>query len=208
MCGRYVLEIKPSFNQRFELEDSVINFTSKYNISPGQQNPVIINLNNQKTLQLMNWGLSPPWLQEKSPYKSLFNARADSVTRKLTFSDSVRQRRCLVPASGFYEWQQEANTKQPYYFYPKDIDYISFAGIFDTSGSYTIITTKPNPSVEPIHHRMPLILSTKDESLWLNNNSDWENILSQTPSIELARHPVSLSVNSSGIDSPELIKPL
>ncbi|MGI5841178.1 MAG: SOS response-associated peptidase [Patescibacteria group bacterium] len=209
MCGRYTLEYHSSFNQRFSLPGTV-NFESHYNISPSQLLPIILVANGENTLQSMRWGFIPAWAKDKSLSRQIINARVESVAHKPSFASAFRHRRCLVPASGFYEWQNSSNGKIPFYFYSRESKYFSFAGIYEND-SYTIITAAANSTVKSIHNRMPLILAPSQETLWLRAPDDdpvLNSILTDAPKYPLDFHPVSAAVNSPDNDNPALIKPL
>ena len=166
MCGRYTFEPGTKFYDRFEI-DNRLNFLAKnYTASPGQILPVITR-HSPNQVQLMKWGLIPFWSKDQKGRQLLFNARAESVFTKPAFHQAFRTQRCLVPANGFYEWKQEGSKKIPYFFEIKDRPLFAFAGLYDNN-SYTIITTEPNAEVLPIHHRMPVILTENNESVWLD----------------------------------------
>jgi putative SOS response-associated peptidase YedK len=124
----------------------------------------------------MRWGLIPPWAKDASIASKLFNARAETVAEKASFRNAFRKRRCLVPATGFYEWRTEGKTKTPFRFVVDDGAPFAFAGLHETwrdhAGetiqSYTLITTTPNELVAPIHNRMPVILTRDAEEIWLD----------------------------------------
>jgi putative SOS response-associated peptidase YedK len=118
--------------------------------------PVVIK-NNSRKIELMKWGIGE---------HNLFNARAETILEKYSFRESVRLRRCLVPANAFYEWDKSIHPSKPYRFEVKDNQVFSMAGIFD-KGTYSIITTQANKEVEKIHPRMPVILTQEKEFEWL-----------------------------------------
>ena len=167
----------------------------------------------------MFWGLIPHWAKDKSISYKTINARAEGIENKPTYKKPFRFQRCLVPATGFYEWTK-TKPAVPYYFQLKDESLFAFAGLYDTwkdpqDGneiySYTIITTEPNDVVSPIHHRMPLILSKEDEDFWLDPDVIEPErllpLLKPYPSSEMKVDRVSTSVNNPKFDSEELIKP-
>jgi putative SOS response-associated peptidase YedK len=164
MCGRFSLNIGPKFDDRFGLGDH-LELAPKYEATPGQILPIILK-NNVNQVGLMKWGIG----------QNLFNARAETITEKFTFKHLVYSQRCLVPASGFFEWQKTPSKKIPFYFSLKDVPLFAFAGLFDNS-TFTIITTAPNDLVAPIHDRMPVILPQSQESLWLDPQSDIAQVL-------------------------------
>lgn len=149
----------------------------------------------------------------------MINARAETVDKKPSFKQSLRSRRCLIPADGFYEWKKEGGRKRPYRITPKNRDLFVFAGLWDawvspkgeTINSCTIITTSANTLIEPIHNRMPVILSEKAEEIWLNEDTDLstlKDLLNPYPSELMDSYEVSTMVNNFRNDIPEALKPL
>jgi len=174
MCGAYGLSVRNIQNliDRYDIVNFLDNFKPRWNIRPRQSNPVIVNQGN-KEIELMVWGLIPHFTaNEQYKYKTI-NAKAETVDTLPTFRHSFIRKRCLIPATGFYEPDKINFAKQPFpwhYFKMKDNSIFSFAGLYDvwkdkTSGkeirSYTIITTIPNTIVGKYHDRMPVILKKK-----------------------------------------------
>jgi putative SOS response-associated peptidase YedK len=244
MCGRYdlnatALEIAARFSARLRGEtDSgdagagVISHLSagwqpRYNIAPSQNNPVIVrDAEGHNQLELMQWGLVPSWAREdKVPYSTI-NARAETVASKPTFRKALATQRCLVPATGYFEWAQTNQGKQPYRIGLRGEDtraldeIFAFAGLYDIwegSGgqelqSYAIVTTRANDALSAIHSRMPVILPSGDEAAWLEADSkEIEHLLSLLqpyPGEEMTAYPVSRLVNSPVNDRRALIEPL
>lgn len=196
--------------------DNDFNLEPNYNVSPSFVMPVITK-NSPKKIQFMKWGLIPSWAKDPSIGNKLINARAESILEKPSFRNSFKNKRCLVPATGFYEWKKDENTKIPYYFKPKDDSIFSFAGLYDVwvdaEGkeilSYTIITTEPNELMRPIHNRMPVILRIEDEDKWLYLNSKYSeliDLLKPSESETLEKYQVSSEVNNPRNNSEILIK--
>jgi putative SOS response-associated peptidase YedK len=164
----------------------------------------------------MRWGLVPSWWPK--PLKELraatFNARVETVADKPFFRDAFRRNRCLIPASGYYEWQDTATGKQPWYFTRADDEPMTFAGLWDewkdkATGdvlkSCTMLITEPNDFVAEVHDRMPVVLESKDFSSWLHDGGS--TLLRPAANDVLQRWPVSRRVNSSRApaDDPSLI---
>ena len=165
----------------------------------------------------MEWGLIPNWNQS-GPFRSrLINARAETVDRKIPFREAFENRRCLVPADGFFEWRRKLRFKEPYYFAAPDLGLFAFAGVWDFGISpghrpvqtFTILTTTPNMLVGEIHNRMPVILDAESQSIWLNEESDQfslQNLFLPFPEAKMTMIPVNKAVNKVSVDSPLCIQ--
>ena len=170
-------------------------------------------------VELMRWGLIPRWAKEADSGLNTINARAETVAERRTYRGPLRHQRCLVPASGYYEWQRTANGKVPHWVYLPDEPLFAFAGLWETwrdpAGdevrSYTIITCEANALTARIHNRMPVILQREDEDQWLNPDlvepEQVLPLLRPYPSDRMAAHPVSRKVNNPHNDSQDLIVP-
>ncbi|MGO0062616.1 SOS response-associated peptidase [Brevibacillus fluminis] len=221
MCGRYTLitNIEMIF-ERFNVDVGNLELQPRYNIAPGQLIPAIIEDGGQRRLGQLKWGLVPVWAEnEKIGYK-LVNARAETLEEKPAFRRLLERKRCLVPADGFYEWQQRPEGKQPMRIMLKSQELFAFAGLFDSwtrsdgekVHSCTIITTTPNDVVKGIHDRMPVILRPEDEAIWLDRDHyDTKLIRSLLVpyDAELMRaYPVSSIVGNAKNDVPQCIEEL
>ena len=220
MCGRYSLSFDDRFFTRFETSNT-LELKSHYNVAPGQRMPVVVR-HSPNTVELMIWGFVPHWENKKEKPKALINLRDDTVVTKGWAHKYLQFQRCLVPATGFFEWKKTAVGKKiPYHLRLKVRNYFSFAGLYNTYTSsqtgkqintYAILTTGPNALIEPIHHRMPVILSQEEEDAWLNPDLvEIEQIklfLKPYPADQMTAHPVSTRVNYPGNDDPDVIKPL
>ncbi len=218
MCGRYGLSIDDAKKvyERFEIENKLYELKPRYNIAPAQMNPVVTT-NSPNHIRLMFWGLIPHWAKDrKFAYKTI-NARSEGIDEKPTYKKPFQLQRCLIPASGFYEWTK-MKPATPYYFELKDISLFAFAGLYDVWKdpvdnqdvySYTIITTQANDVVSPVHHRMPVILQKEDEDFWLNPDVVEPErllpLLKPYPSERMISHPVSTRMNNPMIDDESLI---
>ena len=219
MCGRYGLTVDTSkLQERFETSNTLPDVQPRFNIAPTQNLPVIVR-NSPNSMALMQWGLIPSWSKEPQVSYSTINARAENLLKSSVYRKPFQSQRCLVPASGFYEWQQTPSGKQPYYIHVQDTDVFAFAGLYDIwrdkhgreLHSYTIITTTPNDLVATIHNRMPVILRRDDEDAWLDQEADQARLLSLLtpyPADEMSAYRVSTWVNSPSNDSPEALEPL
>jgi putative SOS response-associated peptidase YedK len=220
MCGRYTLtQSAEAIAAAFGL-DAVPEMEPRYNIAPTQSVPVILySPEKQRQLKLMRWGLIPSWAQDSSIGARLINARSETVSEKPSFRAAFRQRRCLVVADGFYEWQRQEHKKQPYYFQLQDKQPFGFAGLWEhwqssdgeDINTCTILTTEANELMRSIHNRMPVILNPQDYTLWLNSAAQptqLQDLLRPYSSQAMNSYPVSTLVNKPTNNSPECINSL
>jgi len=223
MCGRFSqYNEQEEFEDRFDITDpSGVLFEPRYNIAPTQNVPIIVIKEDNRVLKLMRWGLVPFWSKDTKIGSRMINARAETITEKACFKNPLKRKRCLVPASGFYEWKKNPNrTKVPMYLHLRSGEPFAFAALWDEwkqpDGdklfTFTIITTDPNELMKPIHNRMPVILPQKEESKWLDpelqDSSKLTPILIPYVSDLMEAYEVSPFVNIPGNDSPECIKPV
>src|SRR5687767_11150165 len=191
MCGRYTLSKTEHFKLMLEEagfifdEFSEIRLVPRFNISPTQQVPVILDAA-PRTITSAKWGLIPSWSKDEKIGSSLCNARAETVVEKPAFRTAFRKRRCWVPADGFYEWKKTPIGKQPYRFTMKDDSMFFFAGLWETwrnAGgkevrTVTLITTEPNAVTQEVHDRMPVILPPENRDAWLAKETPVEKLKS------------------------------
>lgn len=217
MCGRYSLVPTEDMAARFNVEEQQLPLLPRYNVAPSQAMPVVVR-NSPNRLVAMQWGLVPAWSKEPRTTFSTINARAETIATSAVFRGPFKARRCLVPASGFYEWQPADRGKQPYCIRLRGGDLFAFAGLYDLwrddegneLHSYTIITTTPNAVVAPIHNRMPVILRREDEDVWLDTDAgpaQLRSLLAPYPADEMEAFTVSRAVNSPANESAELLQP-
>ncbi len=219
MCGRYSLIFIDDLGNRFRVFNPMIGSRSRFNVAPGNEMPVIIR-NDRNELVMMKWGLVPHWVKDMQSAQRPINARAESLSEKPSFTGLLANHRCLVPASGFFEWKKEGNRKIPFYFHLTDTPLFAFAGLYDQwadpegnlLNTYTIITTEPNEVVAKIHNRMPSILLPGHEDRWLSqtplNTTDLKEILAPFPAENMAMYPISSLVNSPDADDERVIRPM
>jgi putative SOS response-associated peptidase YedK len=219
MCGRYSLACIDDLCGRFRVIDPMIGFRSHFNIAPGSTNPVIV-VHERAEAVMMQWGLVPHWAKDITATHRPFNARAEGLAEKSMFRDLLRTKRCIVPASGFFEWKQEGGRKVPFYFHVRDDPVFAFAGLYDvwsnpagtTLTTCTIITTTPNELMAPIHNRMPVILRQDDEMRWLSRDvlpaDEVKRILAPYPAELMEAYPVSERVNRTDADDEGVIAPV
>lgn len=222
MCGRSSLtktekEIEQRFHATFYSEElERYNPLPNYNVAPTQYHPVITD-EDPEHLHLYKWGLIPFWSKDaKSGYK-MINAKLETLEEKPTFRNLVKSRRCLVPMDGFYEWMHKEGRKIPYRICTKDQEIFAAAGLWeiwkDPSGNeirtFTIITCPANDAIQPLHDRMPAILSRDHEKLWISRDISGHEalqLLLPYPSDLLHIYRVSEKVNNVRINEPELIE--
>ena len=222
MCGRYVVETHQELSERFQLRQVPLQLPTTYNAAPSQELPVIVEDDDgERTVRLMRWGLLPRWRKPgEGRTVAPINARAETLLEKPMFRPLVGRKRCIVPANGFYEWRRDGARKQPFYLTAKDGSLFGFAGLYDETtdpdgeilGSYTIITTNPNPLVAPLHDRMPAILRLGDEDEWLSREETdphaAQALLQPYPAEAMTVYAVGPGVNNPRNDSPTLIAPV
>ena len=176
MCGRFVFYSDPAFmREQYGFSDTKIDFRPRYNIAPTQQVVTITN-DGARRAEYMRWGLVPFWAKDLKIGSRMINAVGETAATKPAFRAAFKKRRCLVLADGFFEWRIDGKSKIPTYIFLKSREPFAFAGLWETwkspedeiVKSCTIITTKPNEFMEPIHNRMPVILSSETEALWLD----------------------------------------
>jgi len=211
---------------RLGMPAPALNLRPRYNLAPSQRAAVVREDDGGRRLALLRWGLIPSWADDPRIGHRLVNARAETVAEMPAFRAAYRQRRCLVPADGFYEWLRRGGAREPWLFFPRDRGLMAFAGLWESwkvpdgaplTGSlaeyrpgdavetFTILTTRPNATVRPIHRRMPVILPSEAFGAWL---SCGEVALGPAPDDLLAAHAVGLRVNSPRHDDPECVAPL
>ena len=218
MCGRYTLtsnldELQASF--KFEARD--LEYRPRFNIAPTQQNLVVTN-DGTRSAEYMRWGLLPFWVKDAKAGARMINAVSETASAKPAFRAAFRKRRCLVLANGFFEWRKEGKARIPNYFFSTDHAPLAFAGLWETwkspdgerIKSFTILTTKANQLIQPIHDRMPVILSGETQALWLDPlTEDTEvlgKLLTPAPDEDLDVYQVSNLVNSPKNNGPECIQ--
>lgn len=219
MCGRYKLskrkaEWTPQFDVEFEAD---VDDYPRYNIAPTQSVWTVRQPTDSEKREAvrMRWGLIPFWAKDVSIGYKMINARCETVLEKPAFRDAFKKRRCLIPADGFYEWKKEKYLKQPFNFRMKDDSVFAFAGLWERwkapdgqhIESCTILTTQPNELLTGIHDRMPVILQTKDYSVWLNSalvmpDELCELLVPFNPDA-MKKYPVSIAVNNARHDAPD-----
>ena len=217
MCGRFAFFCKGRFGYESLQLPEPPPFV-RYNIAP-TQNILAIRTSSEMgrpEWALFHWGLVPSWSKESKTKHLLINARAEGIEAKPSFRGPVRHRRCIVPASGFYEWRRQGTGKQPYFVRPAAAEVFALAGIWDhwegkqgeVIESVAIITTSANELMQPIHDRMPVTLEEEDVAEWIAPATKLEKALAMLKPCSSARmvtYPVSSLVNSARHDGPECV---
>jgi len=222
MCGRYTLIVElDELAAEFGLTDiGGLSLSPRYNIAPTQEVPVVRLVEGAKQLDTLRWGLIPAWAKDIEIGNKLINARSETAAEKPSFRSAFKKRRCLIPASGFYEWKKEKGGKQPYYIYRDDDSIVAFAGLWESWAgnddgepleTFTILTTEPNELMRTLHNRMPVILEPDDYDKWLNTDGADKDaalaLLDPLPDGLLATTPVSKRVNSPRNDDAACLEP-
>jgi putative SOS response-associated peptidase YedK len=220
MCGRFTLTATSEMiQQAFNLDTLPQTTPPRYNIAPSQPVALITN-ENPRELTFHRWGLIPSWSKDPKIGSRMINARAETAHEKPSFRAAFKRRRCLIPATGFYEWQKRGEKdKSPMYVHLKDHALFAFAGLWevwhspegDEIRTCTILTTEPNSLVKPIHNRMAVILEQAHYADWLAPEelptTELMPLLKAYDAAQMRVYEVSKTVNSPYNDSPQCIEP-
>lgn len=218
MCGRYTVTDPDALRDEFGVDELPPELAARFNVAPTQRVPVVVERGDRRRIELMRWGLVPPWAEDVRIGNRLINARVESASAKPAFRDAFVSRRCLVAASGFYEWQRQGKHRTPFYLRRLDRRPLAFAGLWerwkppdgDWLLSVAILTTDASEVVAPIHDRMPLIVDRRDYGRWLAPEPVQDEALAElvgaTGAVELEAYEVSAAVNSPRNDGPELLE--
>ncbi|MBL8350264.1 MAG: SOS response-associated peptidase [Burkholderiaceae bacterium] len=233
MCGRYVIAYDPqTLVSGFSLT-RIQPFDRRWNVAPQSAVPVVYETRDgERVAELMRWGLVPHWAKDPAIGAKLNNARSEGMADKPSFRQAVRRRRCILPTSGFYEWQPVAGSagkpvKQPYYISPTGAPFFAMAGLFEAwrppvgpgeaePGEWVltccVITTAANALMAPIHDRMPVMLAPEHWAAWLaRGNTDAASLpplMQGLPEAAMQAWPVARTVGRSSAEGPQLIEPL
>jgi len=229
MCGRFAIPDTGTLckNLPCACRSELADFAPLFNVPPTSQVPIVVK-GEDGALELSSarWGLIPTWWQKPEPPGMTFNARSEEAASKPTWRDSLRSRRCLMPARGWFEWNpgqtvlNEAGkeVKQPYYISCPGEPVITFAGMWslwertgsDPVLSCALLSTKAAGPIASIHHRMPVVLAPDQQTAWLQADTsanDVQQLIAHARK-DLEGHPVSTRVNSVRNDSPDLLEPV
>ena len=215
MCGRFTIT-HPN-EALAALFDAVpgndLPDAPRFNICPTNAVAVVTSAGSGRRLQAMRWGLIPPWFKAPNDGPLIINARSDTVATKPAFREAVRQRRCIIPASGFYEWTEgPAKSRLPFYITRADGQPMALAGLWQAWGDMltcAVVSTEAGPGMAGIHDREPVILNPQDWPLWLGEAGHGAAVLMKaTPPGVLQMHRVDAAVNSNRAAGPRLIEAL
>ncbi len=217
LCGRFNLRNPKDIEARFgHMDWHEKRIEPRFNIAPTQEIlTIVLQEDGSRKVQEATWGLVPFWMRKSSSQKPSpqINARAETVSSSPMFRTALKEHRCLIPASGFYEWIREGKSRTPMHIQLKDGGLFAFAGLWlpgkrDGLPTATIVTGKPNELVAQIHNRMPVILRLEHEAAWLDpNEQNPTRLLKTFPADEMRAYAVQPLVNSFQNDGPELIEP-
>jgi putative SOS response-associated peptidase YedK len=220
MCGRFTL----TRQNRRELarllgvdENDLRDYRPRFNIAPTDSHFVVTSQYERRTARPATWGLVNAWATDNSRASQCINAKAETLEERRTFREAFLQRRCIVPADGFYEWRGPKNQREPIWIHPRDGGLLYFAGLYESwrpkpgesQQTFTIVTTIANELIKSIHDRMPVILNERAAEDWMNPNETnpqrLKSILAPAPEEMLLITPASPLVNSVKNDGPELL---
>ena len=220
MCGRFALAAEPEEVRELFGYAEAEEFPPRYNIAPTQPIAIVREMHHARHFGLVRWGLVPPFVEDPRKFALLFNARSEGIDERPAFRNAIRYRRCLVPASGFYEWRKPPSGKgarQPFWIRPHKGNLIAFAGLWETWSdrdggeidSGCIVTTEANGVLAAIHDRMPVVIASADFETWLTGDvGDAMALLKPAANDVLETVQVSDRVNKAEADDPGLIEPV
>lgn len=222
MCGRYAFLLPPEAMIALFKVLNNIDYPPRYNVTPTQPIIAIVERQGRRTAELFRWGFVPGWVKDPREFSLLINARAESMAEKPSFRDAVRNSRCVVPASGYYEWMKGADgVRRPYYIQSTETETMAFAGLYSTWAgpngeevdTVCIVTVDPNLEISGVYDRMPAILRGQaaiDD--WLNTREvDVKKAIGlavSPPHGTMKYHAVGKAVGRADAEGPELIVPL
>ena len=222
MCGRYALyaeteELIAVF--AVQRDAATPHLEQRYNVAPTQDVPIVVAEHGARRLRLVRWGLVPSqWSTPDERRAPLINARAESVASRPVFRHAYARSRCLIPASGFFEWRRADGVRQPYFVTIDSDGPLAFAGLHDVwqrddqppIPSCTIITVPPNALVAGLHDRMPALLTGEDWEPWLDSAAPREALrtLLRPAEVRLVIYPVTPRMNHHAYEEPDAVVPL
>lgn len=223
MCGRYAFLLPPeAMAELFKTLNQLVDYPPRYNITPTQPVVTVLEREGRRTAELFRWGFVPGWVKDPREFPLLINARAETMLEKPAFRDAVRNARCVVPASGYFEWMTGADgVRRPYYITSAETGTMAFAGLYSTWAgpngeevdTVCVVTVEPNLEISGIYDRMPAILRGEEAiDAWLNTREvearDAARLALPPPPGTMKYHPVSRAIGKSTAEGPELIVPI
>lgn len=222
MCGRFALTHDRVQLQEWAHAVAMPDYRLHYNIAPGSTIVAIRDGVDGRAGSLMRWGFVPAWAKDPAALPMLHNARSETVAEKPMFRQAFKRRRCLIPASGFFEWKvvPGQKPKQPFYISLRNGEPMALAGLWEhgtladgtSADTCTILTTEANAMLAPIHHRMPLILDSEGWDAWLQGETNPDHLLSGLAKLvdadKMQAWGVAHAVNRTSNDSPALLLPI
>ena len=220
MCGRFVITSPPAALRQIFGYLEQPNFPPRHNIAPTQPIPVVILENGGRHFHLMRWGLIPAWVKDPRKFSLLINARSETITEKPAFKNAIRRRRALIPADGYYEWQDAGGRKRPFFIHRRDGQPVGFAALCETwmgpngeeQDTVAIVTAAASADLAALHHRVPVTIAPDDFERWLDCRADAVEealpLLRGPKPGEFAWHQVSTRVNRVVNDDAQLTLPI
>lgn len=220
MCGRFtLLADEEEILQTFDIKQPITDYQPSFNIAPGQSVLTIIHDGKEKRAGYIRWGLVPSWAKDEKIGYKMINARNETAHEKPSFKKLMAKKRCLIIADSFYEWQQDAQQKQPKRIQVKDRELFAFAGLWDKweyAGkklfTCTMLTTEANDFMQKIHHRMPIILPKEKQDEWIQPNTlhpkEAKQFIDSIQMDQLTAYDVSTYVNTAKNNDKNCIAPL
>lgn len=219
MCGRYALANPQEIKVRFNTQNTIQHIQPSFNIAPETRQIVVVR-HSPNTMEQMRWSLIPRWSKTEDPELSLINKRSEDINEKPYWRELMATHRCLIPATGFFEWKNTAKGKQPFYIHLLSRPMFAFAGLWDSwkspegneITSFLIITTQPNDVMKPIHHRMPVILEKEFEDAWVDPGIKDVNklaeLLNPYDAGNMEAYPIRPWVNNPSYNSDRVLERL
>jgi putative SOS response-associated peptidase YedK len=224
MCGRFtltihqfgsVIESLSDLGQAVHVDPELVaSYRPRYNVAPGNSHWILRSKAGRRELLPADWGLINHWSKDPSVAFKQINARAETLAQRPAYREAFRQRRCVIPADGFYEWTGPKGARQPIWFHPPSPgQLILFAGLYEgwtdprtgeVRRTFTVITTEPNLVVREVHDRMPALLAPAAVEAWLTGDRPGD-VLRAAPDDMLVPQPASPRVNSAANDDPRLL---
>jgi putative SOS response-associated peptidase YedK len=221
VCGRFTQQ-RPSSELAsiFEADDLAVDAGAHFNVAPTSEASVVVQREDRRAVVRYRWGLVPSWASDPRAGSKAFNARAETLATSPLFRDPFRRRRCLVPVDGFYEWRRDGATRTPLWIHDPSGWPLALAGLWtgrqdpetgEWQRTFTIITTRPNELMRPIHDRMPVVLAPGSWARWLDptpsDPGELRALLEPRDDLLLDARAVSTLVNNVRNDGPALVEP-